>query len=169
MEDVKRRFAEYKRHRQQQQQQERSELLTDATEEDTRPQGETQAGRDTDESPDNGSREPATTSQTDDTREPENLPALPSPPPPTPLYFTLLKILLWGLLWGFFIEVGFGAVFFITSILYMLVASLRGSRRKPWEPSAYSVFNRNFEAIDGTLSAEQFERELRYGPMNVKR
>ena len=164
MEDVKRRFAEYKRHRQQQ----RSELLTDATEDDTRPQGETQAGQDADKSPDNGSREPATNSQTD-TREPENVPVLPPPPPPTPLYFTLLKILLWGLLWGFFIEVGFGAVFFITSLLYMLVASLRGSRRKPWEPSAYSVFNRNFEAIDGTLSAEQFERELRYGPMNVKR
>ena len=95
-----------------------------------------------------------------------------SPPPPAPsgsVYVTLLKVLLWALLWGFFIEVGFGAVFLITSLLFLIIVSLRGSRRKPWEPSAYSVFNRNFEAIEGTLSAEQFERELRYGPMNVRK
>ena len=93
-----------------------------------------------------------------------------SPPPPSgSVCVTLLKILLWAFLWGFFIEVGFGAVFLITSLLYFIITSLRGSRRKPWEPSAYSVFNRNFEAIEGTLSAEQFERELRYGPMNVKK
>ena len=97
-----------------------------------------------------------------------NVPVSP-PPPSGSVYVTLLKILLWGLLWGFFIEVGFGAVFLITSLLYFIITSLRGSRRKPWEPSAYSVFNRNFEAIEGTLSAEQFERELRYGPMNVKK
>lgn len=28
--------------------------------------------------------------------------------------------------------------------------------------SAYSVFNENCERIDGTLSAEQFEREIGY-------
>ena len=90
-------------------------------------------------------------------------------PPSTPMYMTLLKALLWLLLWGFFVEVGFGAIFFITSLLYFIIVSLRGSKRRPWEPSAYSVFNKDFESIEGTLSAEQFERELRYGPMSVKK
>lgn len=86
----------------------------------------------------------------------------------SPWYVTVLKILLWLVLWGFFIEVQFGAVFFVSSALFLLYWSLRGSRRKPWEPSAYSVFNKNFEAIEGTLTAEQFEKELRYGPTSVK-
>lgn len=36
------------------------------------------------------------------------------------------------------------------------------------EISAYSVFNENCEAIDGTLKGEQFEREIRYGALNMK-
>lgn len=100
---------------------------------------------------------------------PQSDPPKPSNAGPTSLYVTLLKAVLWILLWGFFIEVGFGSVFLVTSLLFFIIVSLRGSRRKPWEPSAYSVFNRNFEAIEGTLSAEQFERELRYGPLSVKK
>ena len=37
-------------------------------------------------------------------------------------------------------------------------------KRKAGEASAYSVFNENCEAIDGTLTAQQFEREIRHGP-----
>ena len=81
---------------------------------------------------------------------------------------TGLKLLLWALLWGFFIEVGFGAVYLVSSLLFLMVVSLRGSRRKQGEPSAYSVFNADCQPIQGTLSAEQFERELRYGPLSVK-
>ena len=33
------------------------------------------------------------------------------------------------------------------------------------EPSAYSVFNPNCESIDGTLTAEQFENEIRHKNM----
>ena len=88
---------------------------------------------------------------------------------PSPWYITGLKILLWLLLWGFFIEVEFGMVFLIASGLFFIVYSLCGSKRKVGELSAYSVFNENCEAIDGTLTAEQFERELRYGPVSVKR
>lgn len=87
----------------------------------------------------------------------------------SPWYVTTLKVLLWLLLWGFFIEVQFGTVFFVCSALFFLFWSLRGSRRKPWEPSAYSVFNDDCKAIEGTLTAEQFERELRYGPASVTR
>ena len=82
---------------------------------------------------------------------------------------TGLKFLLWLLVWGFFIEVEFGMVYLVVSGLVFIVLSLRGGRkRRPGELSAYSVFNENFEAIEGTLSAEQFEKELRYGPTAVR-
>lgn len=90
-------------------------------------------------------------------------------PSSRPTWFSrALKVLLWLVLWGFFIEIEFGVVYFVVSILFFLFHSLRGSRRKPSEPSAYSVFNKNCEAIDGTLTAEQFERELRGGPLSVR-
>ena len=74
-----------------------------------------------------------------------------------------LKLLLWILLWGFFIQIEFGTVYFIVSLFYWVFVSMKHGTRKAWEPSAYSVFNENCEAIDGTLSAEQFERELKFG------
>ena len=74
-----------------------------------------------------------------------------------------LKILFWLLLWGFFIQIEFGTVFFFVSMFYWVYVSMQVGTRKPWEPSAYSVFNENCEAIDGTLNAEQFERELKFG------
>ena len=80
-----------------------------------------------------------------------------------------LKIVLWILIWGFFIEVEFGLAYLVISGLVFIVASLRGGKKRaPGELSAYSVFNKNFEAIEGTLSADQFEKELRYGPSSVR-
>lgn len=79
-----------------------------------------------------------------------------------------LKVLLWCLLFGFFIEIEFGVVFLIASAFYFIYATLKGSHRKPWQLSAYSVFNKNCERIDGTLSAEQFDKELRFGPGSVR-
>ncbi len=81
---------------------------------------------------------------------------------------TALKLGLWFLLWGISIECGFGVVYVILSGLVLMAYSLYGSRRPRHEPSAYSVFNKDCESIDGTLTAEQFERELRYGPTNVR-
>ena len=78
-------------------------------------------------------------------------------------FIAFLKLLFWTLLWGFFIQIEFGTVFFIVSMFYWVYASMQAGTRKPWEPSAYSVFNENCEAIEGTLNAEQFERELKYG------
>ena len=82
---------------------------------------------------------------------------------------TGLKSCLWLLLWGFSVEVGFGIVYIVLSGLVFMVLSLRGGKKRaPGVPSAYSVFNKNFEVIDGTFTAEQFERELRYGPSSVR-
>lgn len=78
-------------------------------------------------------------------------------------FILFLKLLLWIVLWGFFIQIEFGTVFFIVSMFYWVYVSMKAGTRKPWEPSAYSVFNENCEAIDGTLNAEQFERELKFG------
>ncbi len=80
----------------------------------------------------------------------------------------IFKLGLWFLLWGVSIECDFGVVYVIVSGLVLMVYSLYGSRRPGHEPSAYSVFNEGCENIDGTLTAAQFERELRYGPTNVR-
>lgn len=82
-------------------------------------------------------------------------------------FILFLKFLFWILLWGFFIQIEFGTVFFIVSMFYWVYASMQAGTRKAWEPSAYSVFNENCEAIDGTLNAEQFERELKFGAGSV--
>ena len=101
--------------------------------------------------------------------QPDDLHSQSSPSNKTSWLILALKALLWLLLFGFFIEIEFGTVFFITSLFYFIYVSLKGGhRRKSWELSAYSVFNRNCERIDGTLSAEQFDSELRYGPTSVR-
>lgn len=82
-------------------------------------------------------------------------------------FILFLKIFFWILLWGFFIQIEFGTVFFFVSMFYWVYASMQAGSRKAWEPSAYSVFNENCEAIDGTLNAEQFERELKFGAGSV--
>jgi len=80
---------------------------------------------------------------------------------------TVLKFLLWATLMTLFVEIEFGAVFFILSLFYVIYSNLRSGPKVKGEPSAYSVFNPNCEAIDGTLTAEQFERELILGPKAV--
>jgi len=81
---------------------------------------------------------------------------------------TFLKVVLWLILWGLFIEIGFGAVYFVISTLIIIYFTMRTDKRKPGELSAYSAFNPNFETLDGQFTAEQFERELRYGAGSVR-
>ncbi|XP_071453934.1 SAYSvFN domain-containing protein 1 [Hetaerina americana] len=78
-----------------------------------------------------------------------------------------LYILLWVLLYVIAVELEFGIVYFILSVLLFIWLNTRTGPKAPGEVSAYSVFNPNCEAIDGTLNAEQFESELRYGALNV--
>uniref|UniRef100_A0A1B6MAL2 SAYSvFN domain-containing protein n=1 Tax=Graphocephala atropunctata TaxID=36148 RepID=A0A1B6MAL2_9HEMI len=74
------------------------------------------------------------------------------------LYFSL-----WLILFSFAVYLEFGAVYFILSLMYIIWTNTRTGPKKRGEVSAYSVFNPNCEAIDGTLKAEQFEKEIRYG------
>lgn len=72
-------------------------------------------------------------------------------------------VLLWCSLFGLAVFAEFGAVFIILSSFVIIWSNTRTSPRRPGEVSAYSVFNPNCEAIDGTLDAKQFEKELYYG------
>lgn len=90
---------------------------------------------------------------------------------PNTALFTLitntLYFLLWITLYTIAIHLEFGTVYFIVSFLYAIWRNTGTGPKKDGEVSAYSVFNPNCEAIDGTLKAEQFEQELRYGAGSV--
>ncbi len=79
----------------------------------------------------------------------------------------VLKFALWFILFGLFVELEFGAVYFIVSMSLLIYHSMKSGSRKRNEISAYSVFNPNCERIDGTFTTEQFEKELRYGAGSV--
>lgn len=74
-----------------------------------------------------------------------------------------LWFMLWLTLYIIFIKLQFGSVYFIVSALIAMYVNTRTGPRKRNEVSAYSVFNKDCESIPGTLKAEQFEREIRYG------
>ncbi|KAF3913785.1 hypothetical protein ABW21_db0200223 [Orbilia brochopaga] len=52
-----------------------------------------------------------------------------------------------------------GQVFFCIGILWMMYANT--GRRKEGEMSSWSVFNKGFEAIEGSTDMEAVEREMR--------
>eukprot|EP00123_Amoebidium_parasiticum_P020200 comp44854_c0_seq1/m.47518 comp44854_c0_seq1/g.47518 ORF comp44854_c0_seq1/g.47518 comp44854_c0_seq1/m.47518 type:complete len:152 (-) comp44854_c0_seq1:241-696(-) len=86
------------------------------------------------------------------------------------LYFSpvsYLKFLLWWLLLGFFAEHEFGTVYFTFSLFALVFSNLdwSGKRRKKGDLSAYSVFNPNFETLEGTLTGDQIDKEIRKGVM----
>lgn len=74
----------------------------------------------------------------------------------------------WSTCWLIAVELKFGIVFLMFSALFGIYFNTRTEPKRKKEISAYSVFNKNCESIDGTLKAEQFEREIRYGPMSVR-
>lgn len=74
------------------------------------------------------------------------------------LYFSL-----WLTLYILALRIEFGAIYFILSSLCLIWINTRTSPKKKGEVSAYSVFNPDCKSIDGTLKAEQFEREIMFG------
>ncbi|KAJ8673491.1 hypothetical protein QAD02_004753 [Eretmocerus hayati] len=93
-----------------------------------------------------------------------------SPPPPSILCswtMCCLYLVLWVTMYIIAIQIEFGAVFFIISALIFIIVNTRSGPKKKGEVSAYSVFNPDCQSIDGTLKAEQFEREIRYGGLSV--
>nr|CAI5840263.1 unnamed protein product [Callosobruchus analis] len=82
--------------------------------------------------------------------------------------YYILCFSLWSILYVIFIKLQFGTVYLIVSCLIGMYLNTRTKPKAPGEISAYSVFNANCESIDGTLKAEQFEREIRYGHTAVR-
>jgi len=74
-----------------------------------------------------------------------------------------VKFLVWACIQMIFVKIEFGAVFFIVSCILFMTSNL--GKRKSGEASAYSVFNENCEALDGTFSGQQFDQQLRRGGM----
>ena len=60
----------------------------------------------------------------------------------------------------------FGAVFFMLSLFYLIWVGLSDRKRKPNQLSAYSVFNPNFEEIEGTVNAQKLQAELTFGAIH---
>jgi len=84
-------------------------------------------------------------------------------------YFTwFIYFCFWATCYMIAIELKFGMVYLLFSALFGIYFNTRTGPRPRNEVSAYSVFNKNCEAIDGTLTPEQFEREIRYGPTSVR-
>ena len=81
--------------------------------------------------------------------------------------FLSVKVVVWLLLWAWFIGSGFGAIFFILSLICFVWMNTGTKPRAPGVPSAYSVFNENCERIEGTFTAEQFDEGLRHGSFLV--
>lgn len=78
------------------------------------------------------------------------------------LYFSL-----WLTLYILALRIEFGAIYFILSSFYLIWVNTRTKPKKKGEVSAYSVFNPDCKSIDGTLKAEQFEREIMFGATSI--
>lgn len=75
----------------------------------------------------------------------------------------ILYFVLWATLYIIAIKFEFGAVYFVVSALIFIWLNTHTRQKKLGELSAYSVFNPDCKAIEGTLNASQLEREIRYG------
>ncbi|XP_022121392.2 uncharacterized protein LOC110997513 [Pieris rapae] len=86
--------------------------------------------------------------------------------------YCMLKWSIYGVIWLtlyiIFLNLQFGAVFFVISVLIGIYLNTSTRPKRKGEISAYSVFNKNCKSIDGTLKAEQFEKEIRYGAGTVR-
>lgn len=105
----------------------------------------------------------------DETIEPEDIDETPLLKCTTLDYiYYLLCFVLWATLYAIFIKLQFGTVYLLVSGLILMYFNTRTGPKRRDEVSAYSVFNKNCESIPGTLKAEQFEREMRYGAGSVR-
>ncbi|XP_039950633.1 uncharacterized protein LOC126764500 [Bactrocera neohumeralis] len=78
---------------------------------------------------------------------------------------SVVILLFWITLYVIAIKLQFGTVYVMISALVGIYLNTRTTPKITNEMSAYSVFNKNCKSIDGTLKAEQFELEIRYGSL----
>lgn len=75
----------------------------------------------------------------------------------------ILKLILWLILFGLAVEVEFAMVYCVLSALLFIYLNTSTEKRNKNQKSAYSVFNENCERLQGTFTAEQFDKQLRHG------
>lgn len=72
--------------------------------------------------------------------------------------------IMWGFCWitGYIMSIWmkFGSIYFIFTMIIGIFLNL--GVKQNGEASAYSVFNQGYERILGTMTADQFEREIRH-------
>ena len=73
-----------------------------------------------------------------------------------------VQVLLWLCTFCLAVYAEFGAVFVLTSGFAAIWLNLGRNRGRRGAPSAYSVFNPGCESIDGTLTGEQVDGQIRY-------
>ena len=66
----------------------------------------------------------------------------------------IIIFFIWAVLYKLIIDFGFGLIYFFITIILLIFNNL--GERKPWELSAYSIFNPNFERIPGSINSENF-------------
>lgn len=76
-----------------------------------------------------------------------------------PRFFLILAV--WLLLFAVFIALEWAAVYFFSSLIALMLWNTSTKPRRPGQKSAYSVFNPNFERLDGELDVSTIEKEIR--------
>ena len=75
----------------------------------------------------------------------------------------VVKLLIYAVGQALACYIEFGAVFFSMSLLTLIWCSLDDRKRSRNEMSAYSVFNDDCQAIEGSVTADQLQRQLMGG------
>ena len=76
----------------------------------------------------------------------------------------IIIFFIWSIIYKLFIDFGFGLIYFFLTIIILIFNNL--GERKPWELSAYSIFNPNFERIPGSINSNNFNGILNIGNNN---
>ena len=75
----------------------------------------------------------------------------------------IIIFFIWAVIYKLFIIYGFGLVYFFLTIILLIFNNL--GERKPWELSAYSIFNPNFERIPGSMTSKNIQNGM--GILNI--
>lgn len=75
-----------------------------------------------------------------------------------------LKLLVWVTIWRLFVYIDFGSLWVVLTGIALIFLNL--GERDPTELSAYSVFNKGQWRMPGSLTADQFEREIMHNNVN---
>jgi len=78
----------------------------------------------------------------------------------------LIRVAIWASVFAIFVELGFGLVYLIISVILFIFLSTGTNDKIKGRLSAYSVFNPNMEEIQGTLNAKKMLKSMHLGSRN---